>query len=245
MATLGDMTPSLSSNNVRNRYDGNAIFGGKHLIGNDTAHELAAYLLNLRLCEFGLAVLMPARGMPFLVAICHILCVRTKPKMRGIHTSGIVFAGAIVANRHAFWDRAIVQYIAKAMRLFLLSVNADSPISIRTTVTSPLPTAIGGKLIYVIPEVGYRVAACTVAVNKANWLTLYPANSIVGFWRNLRLLPATAMAVTVWDFVRGIMWIHRNLLGCGVKCQGIDVPLAQPISMRKYSTDGCFSQGGG
>lgn len=42
-------------------------------------------------------------------------------------------------------------------------------------------------------------------------------------------LSTTALAISVWDFVRGIIEGHRNLLGCGVKSRDVDASPAQLI----------------
>lgn len=70
--------------------------------------------------------------------------------------------------------------------------------------------------------------------DEAHWIAFYMSFCAVGSCGNLGLLPASAFAKTVRDFVRGIMGLHRNLSFL-VPSLGTIPVVAGAISIGSYS----------
>lgn len=219
------MLPTLSLGNIRHGRLGNTIFVCDCLLGSNSLRAFATNFSNLPLCELGGMMCVPALVASF---VCHILIVvsmSTKKQMGRIDTSRIV---ATMANAHAVWNWAIVKLITVAMRKHAFTVDSHLPVTKCHTETCPFPTIIGTTLIDLRPKVRGGMMNAMV-IDESKRLTFDPTITLIVARGKVCQLTATALAVTVWDFVRGIIEGHRNLLGCGVKSQDVSASLGQLV----------------
>lgn len=170
----------------------------------------------------------------------HIRCVIgmcADKVMRWIATRWIVTA---VADQHAFWNGAVCQFVSNAVGQKRLTAfaNVNTSVAINVPATLPFPALVWAKYLHLCPK-AFRKRAKTgiVPVNKANRLTFYMAAPVFVPCRDAGLFATTTLAITVRDFVRGNMGLHRNLPFCA-KSQGVPAPLGQLFSSFNYTTGG-------
>lgn len=139
----------------------------------------------------------------------HIVLMRAKREVRRIHASGIVadVQDASAMKAVTFRDWAIVQFIAKAMRGYLLVSNSKLPVSMNVTARAPFPTFIWAVLNNLCPEpfdVRGNGGLWMMARQKWNGLALDVTARCLCPGGYLGGLTATALA-QLWGFVRGIL----------------------------------------
>lgn len=115
----------------------------------------------------------------FSIGIQKIVRVASKPKMGGIDATWIISIWAIVANQHAVWNRAMMQFIGYARRFEVIGVAScirlQCAIFMRISAASPEPTLIWSALLYFLPETfcqwAYRSQSDVMTGDKTNGLT--------------------------------------------------------------------------
>lgn len=121
----------------------------------------------------------------------------------------------MMSNNHAIGDGTIMQFVGKAVGVNCLAVYPKFAIASSHVRAHPLPTLVGAALVYLLPKTDDRINAPVVAGNKAFRLALDPSISGAGLERNWGELSTTTLAITIGNFVggvvRGIMGLHRNL----------------------------------
>lgn len=153
--------------------------------------------------------------------------------MRGIDTSRIV---ARMANQHAVWNGAEMKFVGNAMRGIALSLEADRPISLadRTVICEIRPTVVRAASVCMLPKAclqrGLASGLKSVAQNVAFGFASNPSVSAARYRRNGRKLTASTVAVSVRDFIRGIIEGHRKLAFL-VSCLGTFRDVAGAISI--------------
>lgn len=179
-----------------------------------TRSKQALDFSNLSFGEFGLRVIVAAFVAAFLHAIRIVLVDRAKPKMRGIAARGIVPAWAVVADDHADGDRPVMQFPRYAIRAVRAVIEVNGPIPFSAHTPLPEPTFIRRAAFAIRPKRGLkrfvRMLGIHVAQNIAQRLTLNPTIFSVSLPCNRREFSTTALAVSVGDFICGILGLHRN-----------------------------------
>lgn len=209
------MHPGFAQKNSRNRRFVNTVLNGERLVGYASLRVTSPYLSYLRFGQLGHCSAVHA--WPLSGLFHHIGTVvgsRPQEKMRGAHAAWVV---AMVTDMHIVWYGAEFKLPCGAMREFISAVKPERPITFRQWAAYPFPATIRGFFVDLFPEAFGRGTDSSMSKNVSERLTVYPSESPARLWCERCKLTATALAVTVWDFVRGIIEGHRNLLGCGVK----------------------------
>lgn len=133
--------------------------------------------------------------------IFHVVSLRTQKQMARVNARGIV---ALMKNMQSVKDRAIVQFPTKVTCKPSLVTNAKTgaPFS---AATRPFPTIIKAALVYLLPETFSIVFLGIMAVNKTHRLAFNSILRSIRFNGNCCQLTATTVAITVWDFLRGMI----------------------------------------
>lgn len=209
------MSPCFAVNYSKDSCLTNTIFVGQ--VQTDFTRRVSlTNLANFVRCQFCIAIICPgvnpSPGATFCVHIVKVVGLCAKKEVIWITARGIV---ALVANEHSFWDGAIGQLPSNtgsriAMRAATHFVApAEISISVGGTTGLPLPTVVGAAPVYLFPESLDGRAPMAVMVDVAKWFTFDNAALIYRALCNICLLPTTAVAITVWDFlgigVRGMI----------------------------------------
>ncbi len=200
---LGNVLPTLSINEHRNGSLANSIFSGQHFIGNCTAFVSAPNFDYLRCGQF-----YRAPASIFAQFVCVVIGNSTYKQMRRIHAARIV---AMMANTCAFGNRAIVQFVAEAMNQLYLAFNAHLPVTACVRRFRPYPTTVWRILVNPVPEARASGLAFIVILEKTHRLAFDAVSCSVSFLSDIRAVAATAVAIAVWDFLRGMMGLHDDL----------------------------------
>lgn len=132
-----------------------------------------------------------------------------KKQMVRIHAGWII---AFMKYPKVIWYWAVVQFPGMAMRSPRTAINIYLSISTDIGRTLPFPTLIWAKFIHFLPkafhdrtEVVVSDAPRVVVLDKASGLAFYRVLALVCHFRNWGQLSTTALAITVWDFLRGMI----------------------------------------
>lgn len=209
------------------------------MLANIPLRVSTANLDNLGFCKFSLRKPIAVTLTVFAGHICAIVGRCAQEQVRRIHATRVV---ACVANKHAFWDRAIMQFIAVSMNQYGFIAGLHFPVSAGGTIASPYPTTRSGGLADPSPEAGFCSAMGVVSMNKMKGLPLNRAVAFVGVKRNWRGLTATTFAKFYGRILGGIIEGHRNLLGCGVKPWDARTSPGQLFAYPHYTPSGRLPQ---
>jgi hypothetical protein len=207
------MTPSFALQYISHVAGADTVLSGKRRCAFTLSMPQARFG-NLLLCKFRTWVIRPVRMATFFYHICRVVNVRAEKMMCGVAARRVI---AFVANKLPIRYGAMRQFVGDAMSQEGLTTTADmdSPVAVRVRAALPFPTIIGAKPMHLQPEsVGNGAKSRVVPVNVAYWLALYMAAPVFVSYCNRCLLSATAVTVTVWDFlgrvVRGMI-LHSNV----------------------------------
>jgi hypothetical protein len=180
-----------------------------------------AYLSNLFSSKFGLwisfAMSVRAVVSTFGVSIGVVFCKCTEPKMIRIHAQSIVSAGAIVEYTCAVGDRAKVNLPGEAMSVQGMPSRTKPAITIRRRESLPNPTFVNRTRGDVLPKtfLCWYEATIPMPLDKTTRSPLDVPAPGVCLFDDVGFLPTTAVAITVWDFVRGMI-CHVNTFLSGI-----------------------------
>ena len=166
---------------------------------------------------------------PLRHAVINVVCLGAKAKMIGTNTVANITQ---VQDNHTFRDWAVVDFPRQAVNRDgtpAVSWDFDNAITGPGAPSSPQPTTI--RLLNLCPKSLAGRDAQFVPAQVSQRLTLDNSFVAIGALRNGRQLSATAMTVTVWDFVRGIIEGHSDLHSRCVKCPDVDALRAQLIGV--------------
>lgn len=214
------MLPCVEVNNMMNGGHAHAI----SLAQARDSHALpveCAHFDDLRFREPCIGLRFSARLATLANHIGAIVGGCSQEQMGGVHAARIVFSvWAVMADIHAVWDRAKVKFVAEAMRLVGLLLEGCHAVSV--SIERPLPYPALGNVasLDLCPERFFAGAEThgvpVMAVDEPDGfaLDLAASNSVsFGEWGKL---PTTAVAITVGNFVRGMIshseFSFQNLL---------------------------------
>ncbi len=213
---LGYMPPCLAAQHVTHAAVTNAIFPGKICHGYAALIVAFSHFYNLLVGEFCVRMIFPPLVALLGYFIRHVIGARTQKMMRWITTWWVV---AMMADHKVVWNWAIRQFVRDAMSQKRLAAGTDVDSSIAHWVCAslPVPAIIGAENVDMRPEsIGNGPKAGIVSMNKPQWLTFYMAASVFIPFRYASLLPASAVAISVWNFfwgfVRGMITHVNSLL---------------------------------
>lgn len=172
-----------------------------------TCRVFLAYLLDLGYRELGVAMRL---SVAVIVAslrdhVMHIVCGCTDKQMCRINASRVI---APMADKQAIWNRPIMQFPAKSMgKKILIAPYAKMPIALYEFCRLPLPAFIGAAFIDLAPKTlgsgtwGFAVVAGYEVIR----FSTSRAATLITVLRDACFLSTTTMAITVRDFVRGMI----------------------------------------
>lgn len=199
------MIPVSSPNDIRNSLFCYTVFVAKHSEGDDIRHVLLANFDNLSLGKFYIADMAS-----LFCHVCHVVGMSAKEKVRNAYAAWIV---TMVTYLHAIRDWTVFQFPSEAVSKYQFSTDARThlPVTKRMFVSSPFPTAIRTALVDLFPKAFDGRTALIVPMDKVKGLTFDPTARLVREGCRFCQLPASALAITVWNFVRGIIEGHSDL----------------------------------
>ncbi len=209
------MFPLPAMNNVGDSRRRHAIDSGKFVNGCVAlcvALTHFRYLVRCQFCTWStLALCLSAFGH----FVDHIVGWSANKQMIRIAARRIV---ALVAYMHTFWDGTMSRFVSCTMTSeawTMLGSNLDSTVTFGRFAALPLPTIIGSKNTDLRPK-SFGKRLCRLMLKLMTWEKTDRLTFDMPKLRNVlggdsSLLPATAMAVTVGNIVRGIIGVHENL----------------------------------
>jgi hypothetical protein len=142
------MLPNPASNDVHYVRAAHAIFPGKQCERFAIGRAMA-YCLYLLRRKFGFVIGFPLHASVTISALLehvgNIVFVCAKKQVSRINAGWIV---AMMEYMHPFWNRAMLQFVTKAMRSAHAIWRAKITIPARGSSGLPLPTVIGAKHVY-------------------------------------------------------------------------------------------------
>lgn len=195
----------------------NSAWGNIELLGNlccSFAYDVkAAYFSNAVRAELGRALAFSVSMSLLLVHVCHVVGLCAKKQMRRIVAAWTV---AFVEYVQSLWDRAVMNFPGNTMRMMGLTTTTKVPVSNDRKRALPIPTFIGHTLRAICPKMfSERVVLgrkLEMSIDVAYGLSLDPSRFLACLGGYLGFLPAAALTVTVWDFVRGMIGVHGKRL---------------------------------
>lgn len=137
-----------------------------------------------------------ALGASLARTILHIVSSTSQPQMRGIDARRIV---ARVTDIRVRGDRAIVQFVRKAMRAILFFASPERSVSSRLFGPLPQPTIIWAALVHFFPETISRWArALMMMINESS----LPRRELGG---------GNGLSASTFAQFWGIIGVHENL----------------------------------
>jgi len=233
------MSPTFAGDNFCYSRWSDAVFVREFLLGSRFLRVLATYLNYLGFREFGGVVRATVFVAILTDHIRHVLSVRTQVQVCRIYACRIV---ARMTTEHAIGDRAIMQFVTKAMREYLFTANAE--ISMPKTYMSarPFPTATHGILFNLFPKSIIGGAPPGVSNSKASRLPLDYAVFFAGAFSDGCWSTAATFAEFYGHVLRGIIEGHSDLLSRCVKSQAGSTALGQLVAYLHYTPFRPFTQ---
>lgn len=230
---LGNMPPSISTDNITNIRPVDTVFGGKFFLRGAFLRISAANLSNLCLCQFAIVASLCR-------LVLHIVGVGAKEQMCRIDARGIV---ALVTNAHVFWNGTVMQFVAIAMGENHFAVNVYRSISVECAVASPQPAI--NRFVDLRPKAFNSGARAAMSMQEVKRLTFNPSVSLAVLCSNVGELTAAAFAKVcryfAWCRIEG----HDDLQSL---CQALGLSQAVAGALllgsyrSNYSANGRFSQ---
>jgi len=229
------MFPSFAQDNGTNMSFGNTEPLPDFSLGH-ALHSQRTNLDNLRCCELRRSAQFAKQDRVVMSPLSHhvgvILSICPKPKVMGIYATTVsnvsrrVVHVALVKNLQAVWDRAKVKFPGNAMGQFIAAAAVFTYDTVAGLVDcrSPQPTFIYRAWNNMTPEADSKRDAFSMPMKEAARLPLNDSESLVVKGSNGGLLPTSAMAVTVGDFVLR----HKN-----TSCRMTEHALAEGAGRRQ------------
>lgn len=146
----------------------------------------------------------------------------------------VTASGIVTAMKHPQFFRVstVMNLIRVSMGQYAAIARENHAVSMIVAIAFPFPTVVGAAPVEVDPKQIFGFAPLTMPVGIGDWFALHPTvlSSILCGYPGF--LPATAVAVTVRNFVRGIMGLHRSHLS---------VPSLGRSQRRQALSIGCYS----
>lgn len=197
------MLPDFAFCYIRNRRPGHAKF-----LSQVTTPFTSLYSLangdNLILSKFDIYAGAPS----LLYHVLRVVLRCAKKKMIRVNATVIV---ALMKYPKAIWYWAVVHFPGKAMGKFRVSINTKLTIASSCRIAKPQPALISGARICSLPETGAIGMSSEVARKIRVIFTDYVSSFRVRAGYDISFLTAAALAIAVWDFLRGIIGVHQNL----------------------------------
>lgn len=208
------MAPSQTLDYIRNSAMDNAVYSSN--AGMSLAlFRSSANIKNLGIRKGSLATAFAKRTLlsrhsvsAFAQTIMRIVRLCAEKQMRRIHAISHV---ALVEHLQTIGNGAVMQFPRCAMRSDYTTCDVNPAIPSLLVWFIPQPAIIGAALVYFFPESFFQGANPCVTRDESYRMAFnrpIARRCLFGEWREL---PATAVAITVRDFLRGIMGMHRNL----------------------------------
>lgn len=173
-----------------------------------------AYFSDLFLGELGDTVRAAARMTTLSHFVSNVVIVCAKKEMRRVTTWPII---TLVEYMQATRDGAKCVNVSNAVCMKLAEVPGVSveTISVDVLWPLPLPTIIRSTLVHLCPKVSFGkylfgLDAFVMIPHEAHGISLEVSRRAIIVLNNSCFLPATAVAITVGNFVRGIMGLHKK-----------------------------------
>lgn len=214
--TLLDMFPSYTVYHFEDcRYRNAELFG--YVFASRTARAKLADLPDSIGGKFCLRVPFPLAASTLICHIFHVLFVSIYKDMVGIAARWIV---AFVTRLLTVWDWAMFQLVSEAvsknsaLAAIFFAAYYEYTIPISEFSGIPQPTLIGAANINFFPESfsdgAARSEIVMVALDEAEGLPFDISFLGIALPRDRRKPSATTFAITIRDFLRGIIGVHGN-----------------------------------
>lgn len=204
------MLPCFAPKQCAHDSRGDTIFGSQFSVQHTARSVAATRLYDLLLGKFGgrMVFAMIMATLRYLVG--NVVCMCSGKKMRWVTARRIV---TLMTNYGFAGDWAIGQFVSNAVRQksgAALFANAYPAIAKIALGTLPFPTVNRPKRLNLQPKAFSEwLKSGVVSVDVVQWLALDPSATLIGCVSYARFLSATTAAITVWDFVRGMI-LHVN-----------------------------------
>lgn len=193
------MTPSLSLCDARDGRPMNTIHRGQSLYCQMFLRVFAPNIYDIVFRKFRFSVRCPAALAFLIAAIFNVFELSANHQMRNSDAASIV---ADMHNDHSVWNLAVLQLPRESVSADQLAFDRKNTVPLALDVTSPQPAIAG--FVDLLPETFFgRTGIMTVDVS--NRAALDPAKTPSSVGRNWSKLTTTALAVSVFDFARGIV----------------------------------------
>lgn len=175
------------------------IFGRNVFDRNVFACAFAPDFGNVILGKFCSLVPSPTNLAFFFAAVLDVFKLRAKRQMRSANAAAIV---TNVHDNHTVGNLAVLQLPGEAVGADQFSIDRKDAISLSLDVTGPHPAIAG--LVDLLPKTFFS-GARVMTVDVSDGATLDPAKTPSSVGRNWSKLTTTALAVSVFNFARGIV----------------------------------------
>lgn len=227
------MSPTIAANNITDISPVYAIFQGQSLL-RGALSVTAANFNNLFSSQFAVVVSL-------LRFVLHVIGMSTEKQVSGINAGRIV---AAMTDAHAIWDRAIMQFVTKAMCRSHSVFDSDLAVAIRIQMSGPQPTI--SSLLDLGPESFFCGDRVAVPVQKAQRLPFNPSIKLAVFGCKSGRLTATTFAEMYRGVVRGMITHVDTFLSRFGHASGLLAAVAGALLLGSYrsncSANGRFSQ---
>lgn len=193
------MRPSLVVNYGIDSWVANTVFAGQvraYLARRIPLANLAHLFFGQLCVDIVRTDVDAALGAALARTILHIVSSTSQPQMRGIDARRIV---ARVTDIRVRGDRAIVQFVRKAMRAILFFASPERSVSSRLFGPLPQPTIIWAALVHLFPETISRWARALMMMIDESSL---PRRELGG---------GNGLAASTFAQFCGIIGVHENL----------------------------------
>lgn len=144
-----------------------------------------------------------------LVHIFHVICLSAQKEVMWINARWVIQSTrTIVADLKSRRDSAVVKFVANAMSIVVLAAKAKDTIATNVDCALPKPAFIWIAFLTETPKhIGQRDSDSTPCAMPREVVSRYAIDVLVNgrtLWRNLGLVAASALAISVGDFQRRI-----------------------------------------
>jgi|GEM_PF-3698613 len=222
---LRDVCPAFAQSDVADRSSRNTK------LGSNRASAFAAFysgpneqnLLCTESSEIAIfAANLPWHNIPALIDhVMNVVGLGSEPEVGRINTRWIVAIWAVVANLLTWRDWAKMKFVRKPVGQHGACANSKYTIATGISARRPQPAVVVRTFVDLVPKAAFEWLVAPVVAPVANWGPAVPTDIThrltFGYsqLRNRlrgkpRLLPTSAVAIAVWDFVRGFV---RGMIG--------------------------------
>ena len=228
------MRPMFFVDNRSNGATTNSIYLSNVYLSHAVSIQLAN-AWNILLNQFRLSMPLTL-GLIFASFVKHVINIilnGSEKEMIGITARSYV---ALVETTESVWYGSILQFPCNAMGKFACSVFAYSSVPMPIFVCTPKPTLVRFAFVDLGPESFFEWAATLVSTDKSKWLILDVLILCAILGRKIGLLSTSTVAVSMWDFVSGIV---RGMITHDVGSYLANVLPTDVTALRWLSSDNC------